>query len=216
MHIMRALLLIALISLIHSGCASDWHYRAVNELRARRAWSEAGRCDCGERHGDFGAGWRRGYFDVSTGRTGQRPILPPKRYWAASYQCPDGFAAIDAWYQGYERGVIAAECDGYGGFHTMPIQCTDFPADGPAAAFPTTGEPSNGPSSEAPGNGYPGVNTRPADEEIPALRNSSSSISVPVDDAVACKATDLGRQRLPSFASSNCFSPTAMMRGTHS
>lgn len=203
---MRALLLIALISLIYSGCASDWHYCAVNELRARRAWSEAGCCNCGERHGDFGAGWRRGYFDVSTGRSGQRPVLPPKRYWAASYQCPDGAAAIDAWYQGYERGAIAAEGDGYGSFHTMPIQCTDFPADGPAAAFPTTGG-----SSEVPGNGYPGVNTRPADEEIPALRNSSSSISVPVDDAVACAATEFGRERLPSFASSNCFSPRATM-----
>ncbi len=109
--------------LLFVGCATieDCHYSFVNEYRANVAWYSTDydkhevRC-----FSDFGYGWRIGYFDVSMGRFGRCPAIPPKKYWKACYQAGDGPAAINAWYQGYQAGAIAAERDGYGSLHALP------------------------------------------------------------------------------------------------
>src|SRR5580704_14344619 len=79
MHDMRALLLVLSILAACNGCARDCYYSAVNEWRAHRAWSHAdcGKASRGEYRADFSCGWKRGYFDVSTGKPGDCPVLPP-------------------------------------------------------------------------------------------------------------------------------------------
>ncbi len=108
--------------LLLPGCAGvqDYHYSLVNEFRAYRAWAgTVGKRDVPYLD-HFGAGWRKGYFDVSTGRCGKAPVIPPKTYWSACKQTNKGAAELEAWYQGYQQGAIAADVDGFGNWHRLP------------------------------------------------------------------------------------------------
>jgi hypothetical protein len=117
------------IALFQSGCASlqDWHFCAVNECRATLAWYGA---HYDKRaipaYHDFAHGWRSGYYDVSQGGCGRPPAVPPRCYWSADYQTDEGAAAIDAWYQGFQEGALAAEREGYGAYSTLRAHGSNY------------------------------------------------------------------------------------------
>ncbi len=69
---------------------------------------------------EFEHGWKRGYFDIANGGDGCRPALPPRKYWSAAYQSPDGNARVQHWFEGYDQGVVAADEDGVGHFAHVP------------------------------------------------------------------------------------------------
>ena len=161
---MRKLLFCAVAGLSCSGCASvqDWHYELTNKWRAHWAWTGTDYDKHAPFASDFACGWRRGYFDASMGSCGRAPIVPPKEYWSACYQNPKGAAAIHAWYQGYQDGVVAAEQAGYGQFHTLP-------AMGPIVGLP----PIDYPGSMDPGQPVP----LPATEGFPAAPLENNSLN---------------------------------------
>jgi hypothetical protein len=124
------LLLVIVATTMLTGCA--WapgalclnpfiHHR--NYRAAKAAWLTYGRGDLGPWAPlckDFEAGWREGYYDVADGKDGQRPITPPRRYWAARYQSPAGERQVEAWFAGYELGAAAAQRDGIGYWAFVP------------------------------------------------------------------------------------------------
>ena len=120
---MRYVLLVCVSGIIFTGCAAieDYHYCFVNQRRAAGAWyaSHSGpeRREASRHYQD---GWKKGYFDVSTGGCGEPPVIPPNRYWSTRYQNESGQAAIEDWYAGFQDGAIAAESTGSGAFHSIP------------------------------------------------------------------------------------------------
>jgi hypothetical protein len=121
---MRLPILVILLSLSLNGCATigDWHYGIVNIGRARVAWKKTHRgVSCSR---DYRAGWRCGYFDVSTGADGTPPPVPPKKYWSTVYQNKLGEHAVQDWYCGYNAGAIAAVNDGTPSWHPIPTSST--------------------------------------------------------------------------------------------
>lgn len=126
----RTLLLAAVALTMLTGCA--WapgalcldpfiHHR--NYRAAKVAWMTFGHADLGPWAPlcrDFETGWRQGYYDVAGGMDGQRPITPPRRYWAARYQTPAGQQQVEAWFAGYELGAAAAQRDGIGYWAFVP------------------------------------------------------------------------------------------------
>jgi len=126
----RWTLLAAVAMTMLTGCAwapgalylDPWiHHR--NYRAAKAAYYNYGRADLGPWAPlckDFETGWRQGYYDVANGMDGQRPITPPRRYWAARYQSPAGQKQVEAWFAGYELGAAGAQRDGIGYWAFVP------------------------------------------------------------------------------------------------
>lgn len=84
-----------------------------NECLARRAWHRSN--DAFDNHPhkkEFGHGFRDGYAAVAGGADGCCPSMPPRCYWGTCYRDCDGLGKVNAWFDGYARGAIAAEADG--------------------------------------------------------------------------------------------------------
>src|SRR4051794_37417424 len=48
---------------------------------------------------DFADGFKEGYVDhLLRGGNGQLPTLPPRKYWKARYESPQGYMAIEQWF----------------------------------------------------------------------------------------------------------------------
>jgi hypothetical protein len=128
------LILLTLGSLL-GGCATleDFNYRSANRSRANAAWREAReRLPSGTSASrDYADGFKDGYFAVSTGSSSCPPIVPPPKYFGASYQSTQGQCQVNQWYQGYQAGAIAADRDGRSLWATVPTQ------DGPGLQCPT-------------------------------------------------------------------------------
>ena len=86
----------------------------AHHYQARKAWSQyrTGYDRPKALQKDFSHGWKQGYFDTACGGNGAPPPVPPECYWKPFYQTPDGRHHVDAWYQGYQYGCIAADQDG--------------------------------------------------------------------------------------------------------
>jgi len=118
-----------------TGCAGiqDFEYRVANKWRSYWAW---------EAHEDaafpdgvaksYREGWKKGYYDRLTGGTGQPPAVPPKEFWAPSYQTAEGAAIIELWYSGFRDGTLAAEHSPY--WNEFPIWAS--PPPGPGYVLP--------------------------------------------------------------------------------
>lgn len=121
---------------------------------------------------DFGDGYQTGYIDVMAGRLACPPTLPPQKYWCLGCQSATGKARIDAWFQGYEAGALAADAEGVRGqnyvhispFRRMPFTnsmgyMTPVPTDLPLPPIPSPkgatdegaadGRPNHGPLLDA-------------------------------------------------------------------
>ncbi|MFO0896834.1 MAG: hypothetical protein U0836_05315 [Pirellulales bacterium] len=181
----RGTLLLAAVALtMLTGCA--WgpgalcldpfiHHR--NYRAAKVAWMTFGHADLGPWAPlckDFETGWRQGYYDVAGGMDGQRPITPPRRYWAARYQTPAGEKQVEAWFAGYELGAAAAQRDGIGYWSFVPTSLGAPPQE-PIEEHGTVGYrvmPEERPNSSITGRGAPYAEPVPAatPEPIPPRR----------------------------------------------
>jgi len=70
---------------------------------------------------DFGSGWRQGYYDVANRGSGQLPVVAPPKYWGIHYENPDGHSAMQAWFNGFQEGALAAQQDGVGNWAALPV-----------------------------------------------------------------------------------------------
>jgi hypothetical protein len=108
------------------GCATgaglqDAQYCLAQKTRAEISWLTCNdwqeRWDLGS---DYGAGYKKGYYDASTGRGCKLPATPPPCYWGTKYQSCEGQQAIASWYRGYQCGAAAAQGEGYPSFNGVP------------------------------------------------------------------------------------------------
>ncbi|HWA98089.1 MAG TPA: hypothetical protein VG713_06330 [Pirellulales bacterium] len=120
-----ALLGMLVLSTFAAGCAE--FQQGSTSFRAHcvacRAYLHRARTSCEpkghamKKH--YGKGWRQGYVDVASGRSGT-PCMPPETYWGPAFRNAKGHAEIQAWFNGYEQGTIAAEQAGEGQWMSIP------------------------------------------------------------------------------------------------
>ena len=151
---MRTAWLLAALVILSCGCTAviqDAHYSCSNTLRTQRAWLSASPSRLlWVVPSDYGRGWKQGYYTVAMGGTGQAPTLPPPRYWAPCYQCPEGQAAVAEWYEGFHNGAVAAEVQGAGRYHYLrPVGCPCPPYE-PAMSLPGVNPQSEVPDELSP------------------------------------------------------------------
>ncbi|HEV8058930.1 MAG TPA: hypothetical protein VGP68_03610 [Gemmataceae bacterium] len=58
---------------------------------------------------DYAEGFKAGFADyLKVGGITVPTSMPPYRYWGRKYEYPEGRAAVDDWYAGYQRGALLA------------------------------------------------------------------------------------------------------------
>lgn len=72
----------------------------------------------------FARGFKAGYRDILDGGNGCQPTLPPRTYWKPKYQTADGRQRVNAWFDGFSHGALAAQQDGHGNLGEIPISPT--------------------------------------------------------------------------------------------
>lgn len=81
-----------------------------NRIAAKEVWQTI--CDSEPEQTyskDYGEGFRAGFADyLKEGGPTIPRSLPPYRYWLVCNQTPEGVAAVDDWYAGYQRGARLA------------------------------------------------------------------------------------------------------------
>jgi len=106
-------------------CVNEYEERAVNCVTAQKAWNEWSWC-----YNDldypyhFSHGFKDGYQNVLGGGNGCQPTLPPRCYWKPCYKTAEGRCKVAAWFDGYSHGALAAQQDGHGNTHHIPISPT--------------------------------------------------------------------------------------------
>ena len=122
---------VAALSLSGSGCAllsdgasvtayrvkesvADCRESARNRKWAEQAWANVGRANPDAR---FSAGYADGFEAGFTnylyrGGNGDPPPLPPRQYRGVKYQTPQGYRAIEDWFEGYRHGTGTARESG--------------------------------------------------------------------------------------------------------
>lgn len=96
-----------------------------NELTAMEAWARWSWCYNELTHPkDFAAGFRAGYQDILNGGAGCQPTLPPKEYWKPCYRNAEGNCRVNAWFEGFSHGVLAANKDGAASYGHIPLSPT--------------------------------------------------------------------------------------------
>jgi hypothetical protein len=103
--------ILTLLVSVQLGCASiqDVQYKSTHCIKAHAASAFAPRCP--HFNDDYKCGYAQGYYDYSLNRKCKPPTIPPKEYWKAKYESPRGQQQIEAWYRGYEMGMLASEQD---------------------------------------------------------------------------------------------------------
>jgi hypothetical protein len=142
-----------------------------NRRYATQAWKRSKDAyDHVDYYKDFRTGFCDGYFDVAMGGNGCQPALPPRDYWGAKYQNPEGQHRIMAWFNGYSHGALAAQQDGIAYWNRLPTPALDSPYPVPDPAGP-------GPHiEEAPS---PSVLPPPPLAPVPSYSVPPDSISPP-------------------------------------
>ncbi len=191
----------AAITATFSGCVSvaslqDWQYAHTNKARASTAWFENHDHDQRVRLGcDYEAGYKAGFFDISTGKDCQLPPVPPPKYWDAKYQCCEGQVCVQNWFKGYQVGMAAAESCGYPAFNDVPTSATAPVVNKTACGQCYSADPcqcaagcesSAGCSAPSPEYSYPTPDssaqyTEPAPAEFDAVRPVSLGLIGPSD-----------------------------------
>jgi hypothetical protein len=91
----------------------------VDSVRARELADEAWGHFCGasadgQYSEDFEAGFKCGFADyIYAGGNGEPPVIPPRPYWKAAYQSPEGQGLMQDWFRGYRLGAAVAKESGY-------------------------------------------------------------------------------------------------------
>ena len=81
-----------------------------DHLVAKDVWQTVQDCEPGQQYSlDYGEGFKCGYATyLKDGGITIPPAMPPYRYWGRKYEYPEGRAAVDDWYAGYQRGAKLA------------------------------------------------------------------------------------------------------------
>jgi len=148
--------------------------RARNHRLAVAAWkSVVEKCSDHVYSRDYAQGFEEGYADyLFAGGIGAPPPLPPRRYWRASYQTPEGRQATTDWFAGFHHGAQEAQQSGYRQLIIVPASVPPPVTSGsrPNVIFSgppresTGNEPVTGPLSYIPGDSLP-----PAELGLPAV-----------------------------------------------
>ena len=81
----------------------------------------------------FAKGYTAGYQNVAGGGNGCQPILPPRNYWKVCYQSAKGQCKIQAWFDGFSHGGLAAAQDNASLYSRIPTSSTGkvwYPEEG--------------------------------------------------------------------------------------
>ncbi len=106
-------------------CINDCETGLRNDVLAQKAWGQWSWCyDDLDYPFHFAKGFKAGYQDVLAGGKGCQPTLPPRCYWKPCYQSAEGRCKINAWFDGFSHGAVAAQQDGYGNLQAIPISPT--------------------------------------------------------------------------------------------
>jgi hypothetical protein len=94
----------------------------VNECRSHVAWHRRNDCyDDVDHRCDFASGFRDGYRATAERGDHCLPMMPPRKFWKHCYQDCEGRQEIDAWYEGYAHGMLAANQDGVYDSQQLPF-----------------------------------------------------------------------------------------------
>jgi hypothetical protein len=98
-------------------------YSRSREL-AESAWAAVAE-SCTSQHvsPDYADGFKYGFTEYvyAGGRALPPPLpLPPRKYWGAKYQTPEGHNAMQAWLAGFYEGTARAQEFGYREWMTLP------------------------------------------------------------------------------------------------
>lgn len=130
-HIPYISLLSLLVTMSLTGCASisgQWSDPGScfrYKCEAHKAWHRWRWCydDVDHRH-HFARGFKAGYRDVLEGGKGCQPTIAPRCYWKSCYQTAEGQAKVNAWFDGFSHGALAAQQDGVGHWNQIPLSPT--------------------------------------------------------------------------------------------
>lgn len=125
------MILLMLVAVPLTGCASlhSGQEGLGTGLRhkciAQQAWNEWSWCyDELDHPHHFAKGFKAGYRDVIEGGNGCQPTLPPKCYWKSCYRSAEGRCKVNAWFDGFSHGALAAQQDGAGNWNEIPLSPT--------------------------------------------------------------------------------------------
>ena len=125
------MLLLATVSMGITGCAAlcDGVISVETDIRncvlAQKAWGHWSWCYDGLPYPyHFAKGFKDGYRNILSGGSGCQPTLPPQCYWKPEFQGAEGRCKINAWFDGFSHGALAANQDGYGSSGEIPISPT--------------------------------------------------------------------------------------------
>lgn len=158
-----------------------------NCVLAQKAWGEWSWCyDDLDHPLHFAKGFKEGYRDVLDGGNGCQPTLPPQCYWKPQFQTPEGRCKINAWFEGFSHGALAAKQDGYGNLQELPISPTAraniMAKRAPAPRFPYAtgaGEVQPAPTPDQLLETPPETPEMPAEELLPRVNSGDETDLIP-------------------------------------
>jgi len=129
---MQYMSLLMLVAVSLTGCASMRSNRSGGlgeglrrKCKAQQAWNVWSWCYEELDHPyHFARGFKAAYRDVHEGGNGCQPTLAPKYYWKSKFQSVEGRCKVNAWFDGYSHGALAAQQDGVSGLNQIPISPT--------------------------------------------------------------------------------------------
>src|SRR5438105_8040426 len=172
--------------------------KARNRQWAEAAWLSACAAEKTSHSGDYAHGFKDGYAEyLFHGGDGEVPLTPPLHYRNTRYQTPEGYAAIQDWFNGYRHGTMVARDSGARQWITGPSALqsglTNIIVPGP---LPAQADPPRLPQSADP-MPLPEPRVPPAPQD--QVRASASAIMLaPVIDptAEAAPESPFARQQL--------------------
>jgi hypothetical protein len=110
--------------------ANQWWSCQLNKLLAQRAWEEIVYSDPTQDFSiDYARGFKYGYADfLEYGVAGSPPPVPPRYYWKARNETPEGIRAMEEWYAGFQHGTTAAQASGLRQWFVIPTSLAAVPA----------------------------------------------------------------------------------------
>ena len=105
---------------------ADDAWRAVREADPTHPYSS-----------DYAAGFKDGYKEyLYFGGNGSAPSLPPRCYWEARYQTPEGFMAMEDWFAGFRHGGEVAQSSDLRHWVVLPVSAARADEAGPVLPPP--------------------------------------------------------------------------------
>jgi hypothetical protein len=110
--------------------ANRWWSCQLNKLLAQRAWEEIVYSDPTQNFSSaYADGFKKGYADfLEYGVSGSTPPVPPRRYWKAHHETPEGIQAMQEWFAGFQHGATAAQASGLRQWFVIPTSLAAVPA----------------------------------------------------------------------------------------